>query len=785
MNSVRPTLFCGALALLALGVALVALGFVVRFTVLRWRSRSPRVRIAPFSWAAEEGEQSQSLWVTSLFREHLKQLRLDGLAAVPDRAAGEPLVEIVEGVAQGVGHGAEWGKVMGRLWRAAVPDSAYEVWATLRPSGKESGSISIQLIRRGGGNQTLVSFTSEAADWTICAREAAMAAAGALYPHLANSHKGPWVEWDEPVPPELLGLYQSALEHERRHQFEQALRKFRETVEKDPLNPQLRLKVAMVEERLDLHLGAWFTYWAIVAESDRRVWTGPHRRTRLVALYRLAIHLWNPRLAAEWILTENYREDGFESGELELLRKELLHVVRREDVFKGKGRTGTRGGAASASASELMGLVAGESSRKTLVRPFEGGDSLDERTRKIAELLRIVSLDRLEELKERMSRLRLRSGKRWPSRGCRRRPLRRWLCASELPPLAVEASEVLLRGLLAGDVEARMRSTGEVQNVKRAHRSLLRRWPFPGWTESGWPLKQARKAWVRLEDRRDDAWQLHYNAACTIATQLAEGSIRLDRTEDKEAQWVEAAIEQLESFSFHAGSARVAAMADWIAFEDPDLRDLYGREEFKLWGAQRFGFGLPEERPSRGAVDRHTVLVLKRSAAAFAASWRGRAATGAARLSSPRDWWVEELEICERLEMICREHRDWRRRLECFEALEKWNSANEPTVAFAREKREHRLAAEPLPQDCLKDLRKRIGFEKHGDGRALRWVKSRAGKLTTAHEQLSRPWGDRPAALSADERLAAIEAARFWSEVERILGTALRGSPDLQLKLPV
>jgi len=343
-----------------------------------------------------------------------------------------------------------------------------------------------------------------------------------------------------------------------------------------------------------------------------------------------------------------------------------------------------------------------------------------------------------------------------------------------------------LRGLLAKNVEARMQSKGDVHDVKRAHRSLLKRWPFPGWTESPWPSKLVRQARVRLADRRPDAWQLHYNAACTIATQLSDDSIRLDRTEVRTADWVRAAIEQLESFSYHAGSPRVAAMADWIAFEDPDLEDLYRQEEFKLWGSQRFGFGLPVERPPQGEVDRHTVLILKRSAAAFAASWRGRVAMGAVGPSSRRDWWTVELEIWERLEMICREHRDWRRRLECFEALEKWNAANEPSVAFAREKREHRVATEPLPSSYLEDLREQIGFEKHGNGRSLSWVMSRVGKVTTAYEELPQPWRDRPVALSEDEREAAIQAARFWSEIEQILATALRGSrgPEWkQLKL--
>lgn len=748
------------LPVFGVGFALVAVGWGVRFLRLCWVGRSPRVQIAPFSWAAKEGER-EALWVTSLFRDHLKKLQLDGLDAVPDRAPGAPLVQIVEGVGQAVGPGGEWGKIMGRLWRVVWPDAAYEAWATLYPSENGSGSISIQLVRRRGGNRTLVSFTSESADWDTCAREAAMAAAGALYPHLSNRHKGPWVGWKQPVPPDLLGLYQSALEHERKHQFEQALAEFRETVEEDPLNPQLRLKVAMIEERLGLHLGAWFTYWAIVAESDLRVWRGPHRRTRLVALYRLAIHLWNPEVAKSWIETEA-GDDEVRRSKLKRLRRELRYILEREDIFKGWRERNARKGDALEIASRRFG---GDQIRlAAALEPFDCPD-LDGREERIAEVLRIVSLDRLEELRQRMSRLQHRKGRRWPSRGCRRRPLSRWPRRSELPPLAVKASRALLLARLTEGEESRGKPYRE-------------RWPFPEWDDRSWILRLGMRAWVRLEDLRGDSWQLHYNAACTIASQIPTGSIECDQSTTSSSAWVKRAIKELESFSYHAGSPRVAAMADWIAFEDPDLDDLYGDAEFKLWGSQRFGFGLPTTRPSDEGMDRHTVLILKRSAAAFAASWRGRAATDSAQPSSLLGWWTEELEIWERLKMICRGHRNWRRRLECFRALERWNQTNEPTIDFTQEKRQHRLVAEPIQGDCLEGLRRQI--DSSGAGSILGWVAGHVGRTTITTRRRS-PYSTKDGLpLPLVDREAAGEAARIWTEIERELEAALRDSrrPD-------
>ena len=762
-----------------LGVILVILGRIVRRVNLIRRARSPVVQITPFSWAAGEGDQ-EALWITSLFRAHLKALQLDGLDPVPDRAPGAPLVEIVEGVGQGVGRGVEWSKVMGRLYRAVVPDYAYEVWATLRPQGEGVGSISIQLVKRGSGNKTLASFTTETGDWDTRARQAAIAAAGALYPHVATRYKGPWVDWKEPVPPDLLGPYQSALQYEQSGQFEQALGGFREAVEKDPLNPQLRLKAAMVEERLGLHLDAWFTYWAIVAESNRMLWKGPHRRTRLVALYRLAIHLWNPDVAKQWTGQCEPTSGKKYKTELDRLRTELRSALARERVFKEKGCRAVKDGAAKATASELMGSLAAEleaDDRRELLDIFNEAGHSAVHTAKIAEMLQIIGLNRLEELTERMSRRRTRAGRCWPDRRSRRPPLRRWPAPKELPPLAVEASELLVRTLLAQKIETRNanRWDGAPPRMARGHERLLRRWPLPGWNKegSGAVLRLIR---VWLGNRRRDAWQLHYNAACAIATQFSKRSMRCEPTKAMKKRWCEAAVEELELFSYYAGSGRVASMADWIAFEDPDLADLYSDSEFKLWGAQRFGFALPEVRPSGKAdVNRHTVLILKRTAAALESVWRGRAATGTVPPRVLLGWWKEELKIWEELEELCREHQSWRCRHEAFKVLDRWQAVNQPaTVDLAHEKREDRITAGSIPRDLLDGLRVAMGSRDGGEDAPMGWVSVRVEEVTTAHhwDQCASP--TEVVALPQAERRAAIEAATVWASLGAALETALR-----------
>jgi hypothetical protein len=111
----------GGIAFIVVVAGLALFVFGVRRVFLFWRGRSPRVQISPFSWTGPAEQASEAIWITSLFREQLKQLRLDSLDPLPDRAPGAPVVEIIEGVGQGVTQGLDIGRAIGRLWQAAIP----------------------------------------------------------------------------------------------------------------------------------------------------------------------------------------------------------------------------------------------------------------------------------------------------------------------------------------------------------------------------------------------------------------------------------------------------------------------------------------------------------------------------------------------------------------------------------------------------------------------------------------------------------------------------------------
>jgi hypothetical protein len=789
-----------ALPSIVAAVALIVLLRSFRYGVLRIRRRSPRVQVTQFAWTGA-GEGREALWITSLFRDHLKALRLDGLDPLPDRAPGSPLVEIVEGVGQGASQSRDLARALGRLLRAALPDCSYEVWATLRPSGDGEGSISVQLVERRRGNRSLANVTTEQGTWEKVTRQAAMAVSGALYPQLSNRHKGPWSRWRKPVPAELLGKYQDALRHEREDRLEQALGGFRDALRMDPLNPDLRLKVAMLEERLELHLDAWYTYRAIVDERDRALWKGPQRRARLIALYRLAIHLGNPAVADQWVELPNVdpgaaEGTGDEMGRIadahdreQLKMRRLLRTGLRKDWFLGDERElKPRPDAVNATAAGLIDALAttrcreegrARAARSELVGPFlansRRGD-LEKRKRQIGEVLQVMSLRYLEELDDRMRRVRgHRSGDNWQERLRRRPPFGRWLRRREFSSRMVGVTVLLTRCRIAAAAEYRLENVlgqgREVLALRCEHNALLRRWPIG--IEGNRRLRHWRlRAWIWFTDfLREDSWVLHYNAACTIAVLLAPGTILRDQTETSRRERARDAIAQLEAFAHRARSGHVAQMADWIVAGDPDLAGLHGFSEFRLWASHHLGFALPPTRRRRVVdTDRYTVLVILRGAKALAGKWRERAGSGPIPAEKLVGWWREEREIWEGMAHVLKERRSWRARLDALNELERWNEANDlDAVDLGHEAWDVGKERLELSGTFLLHLSIRVG----ADGPLLGWVRARAEG--TRAEQDARLQGARGGTveMSLRDRAAAVKAAETWSQLAAVLEEAL------------
>lgn len=824
--------------------AMIALLRTVRWLLLLWRGRAPRVQISTFAWTASDKEDREATWVTSLFREQLATLRLDALDPLPDRAPGAPLVEIVEGVGQGVGRSLDIGKAVGKLFRAVWPDAAYEVWGTLRPRQDGGGRISVQLVDRRGGNRTLLNVALAEASWEEGAREAAMAVAGALYPQVRMRDRGPWTMWKEAVPRELMADYHAGREYEEANRLEHALDRYHAALDRDPLNPNLRLKIAMLQERLELDLDAWVTYEAIVDESDPRAWRGPDRRIYLLAHYRLAILLGNGRVATQWVKNDSL-EKGQETRhdkERGKCRRDLMMSLERNPLLtRTKSHPSTSRPVIASSdglISELRSAGDEEEGECATLKPFktpptgEFAYQRQKRARLIDAVLQIVSLRHLEELD---AWLRIRPPRRprqWRDWWVHRPSVRRWLNRREFARSAVRVSKLLVRVRIAASLERRYldppnhgrtgiskmhQAETHKERIRKAHRQLTRRWPFPpvgAWRHTTHFLAPRR----RWTNRRDDAWQLHYNAACAAASVLRMDSVLSNAEQEpkpKEQQKKEGmhalpgktnrakviarTIGELEEYAHRAGSERVAAQADWLAIDDPDLEGLRNEPEFRLWAGHHLPRELPPEQPSRKSdVKRFTVRVIHQGARAFADSWRKRAdgrGTSAVEIAS---WWHEERRAWETLRTSCREHLSWKERLKGLQALRAWLDTTErqDLVDFGHESRGDPAAAETLTDDLFDRL-----VELAGNRRAppaadsgssdqkptvLPWVHGRAEWTRAAYEK-----GERQAStLLADvEREEALRAFRIWTRLADALAAELRRPnpdgdvPDLDVRL--
>lgn len=827
------------------GIAVVIALRTVRWLLLLWRGRTPRVQIANFAWTSSDDADREATWVTSLFREQLAALRLDALDPLPDRAPGAPLVEIVEGVGQGIGRNVDIGKALGRLFQAIWPDAAYEVWGTLRAKEGGGGRISVQLVERRRGNRTLLNVALEQASWQDGAREAAMAVAGALYPQVRRSDRGPWTLWKEIIPRELMGAYHAARSHEEADRLEHALAAYHAALDQDPLNPNLRLKIAMLQERLELNLDAWVTYEAIVDESDRRAWQGPDRRVYLLALYRLAVMLSNGRVAEQWVkhATVPKGEGTLRDDERRERRKELRMSLERDSLFTKRPRIRLPSGIGPASwftssrivrapSTDLLamlraaGAAAEEEAGKFSVfadpdqeQPQEG----KERARKIDAVLQILSLRYLEELD---AWLRISFPvwpRQWAEWWVRRATWRQWLSRPEFSKSSIRTSKLLVRIRIAASLERQFKrrdphswKAGEgekaVQEIRDAHQTLTRRWPFPAanpWRRTIHWLAPRRR-WANL---RDDSWQLHYNAACATASVLRDDSVlsaftraeqalqrQLEPLEGKRrkramgrwealprkttpAKVIERAVAELEEYAHRAGSHRVAAQADWLAIDDPDLEGLRRKPDFKLWASHHLPRTLPPDLPTRKTdVKRFTVRVVHDGARLFAEAWRERADRADPSAAEIVGWWREERRAWELLGNACREHLSWEERLGWLRVLQDQLPAGEHRdgLDLGHEAR-GTAAAETVNEEIFETVAELTGARRSTSGSlrangpdptwtpeadtVLAWICERATEVSSAHENGERRADGRGSLLFGVERRQALKVCRLWSRL--------------------
>jgi hypothetical protein len=796
----------GIRAGIAAVVVLTLLALVVRKTRLLMLARTPRVQIGEFTWA-DPNTQSETMWITSIFHDQLAALEADPLDPLPERAPSAPFVDIVEAVTYGAGQRADLANAAGRLFRALWPVAAYEVWGTLRPSSADNSGnmISIQLIDRGRGNRTVGSESHRRGKWDDAARDAAMTVAGLLYPRVAHKHRGPWAHWKEAIPTQLIGAYYEAQARENASRFEEAMGAYYKALELDPMNPHIRLRIATLQERLGLYLDAWTTYLAIIDEPKLRAWRKPHRRARLIALYRLAILLSHERTLEQWMKKDWLPQDKRNIRDEERIarRRELRMALERDNLLTKREFYFTRGPALASSSGLLSTLIPAEMRNTEAARrewmgsvfapcpPDERKAGRRERERTVSAVLHVVALRRLEELDAWLRvrpPFRLRQWKEWT----RRRPTaRESLRRRELSRAAVRVSKLLVRIRIAADAERlAVLNMDELAIIRREHHWLILRWPFPVRSRFRRALHflAPRRRWA---DRRPDSWQLHYNAACTVASVLLNGSVLRNVQAGKgesipvpdDKAIVQRAVSELEEYAFRAGAGRVAVQADWLASGDPDLLGVTGHEEFKLWASHYLPRDLPRRR-LRGNVDvnRYTARIVREAALMFAYIWRLRADDTSADTLRAVYWWRQDRAAWLALGKACTERGSWWQRLEAIERFQGWlreapgpywvNFAHETYGDLDSTTKVHRLLIERLA-GLVGDEDSPV-IDAGAEPTASEWARQRLVHVQSAFEAGASTLGEGQLD-AARERREALKAARLWTRLAEALDTVLKG----------
>lgn len=200
------------------------------------------------------------------FRTTLGRVDLNSPATVPGAARSVEFLELLRGAAN---EKSMLGTVAGLLGLTWVTH-AYSVKAVLRrgedPALPVGITVSVTTLPRGGTPP----HTVWATDWATAVNQAALAVGAAILPLTRLCRQPPWSTWRGlTLPPALFAAYLEAKTLAAQRRYDEALGRFYEALELDPLNLYLRLEIGALQEQLQLFLDALETYDDIIALGTR------------------------------------------------------------------------------------------------------------------------------------------------------------------------------------------------------------------------------------------------------------------------------------------------------------------------------------------------------------------------------------------------------------------------------------------------------------------------------------------------------------------------------------
>lgn len=768
--------------------AVFALFFIGKARLERAAYRADRIRIDAFAEHREScGDDPSAAVLTAHFTKILNTSRLYTPSAVPGVGSSYDFLQIVENA----GEAADgWWKVAARLVRLVQPPAAFQVSASVwsAPHGRCRLVLELVRIPRFAASPIVI----EDDTWMHVLHQAANAVAAFVLPRSRYGRTNIyWTAWrDAAIPYRLFDYYQRATWLVTQRRYDEALAAYHAALDHDPSNVYIRLEIASVQEKLDLHLDALVTYDDVIticSQGRRRLATwwkvtpSPQRSSRrvrrqqdvalLVARYRHALVLglgdalastWWPTLPAAPIV-----------GDARVRQRATLRRAVRVRFARYLEPTVTGGGwcdvrRVGGAYDDLLSEDVVELDRST---PDSVAQCQRDRRERLRSYLCGLSQFEIERLIADCRFIRLLHWIRW----------RRMSRVLPMNALRLCLVWIVLRRAMA-DVD---RQTGEVRRPPVGTTRWRPRVPdlFPN---DHWPPdpEQLTKAVHRMSlfgRRHRRSWTACYNAACVYAVAM----MNVGRRGAPDPRWRAPSDEALTGDDrdtvacravnelYHATTVShtgwLAAHQSWLLEEDPDIDALRDHELFQVFEMVTFApTGPARIRPHRAHVWEQVAYVsrLVHDIATYRAQfWRAKAHEEPPDDHTVAGWRADDCRAWADLRALAVSRRDWSSRNTAVVASRLW-ARHAGRLALIYGFPPHRATIAPAYCSYLREpntpLTTRdavesavLGYIDHCDGRLNELVRRAAA--------LSRD-GTLPAALPVPARL---RTTRYRRECER------------------
>lgn len=589
--------------------------------------------------------------LTATFTRKLTESRIYSPTTLPGAAGSYDFLQVVEGAGEAAP--AAWWRVAARVLRLLRPPTAYLVTGTVVAAERPRLVVDLTRMPRFAAIPLVIEDDS----WGRVLERAANSVAAQIFPRSRICRQRPqWANWwGLAFPTELFDAYQRAHQFQAARRFDQALAEFYRALRHDPTNVYIRLEIAQLQERLNLHLDALVTYDDVITicgRGDRRLaswWNSAEqssaRRDRgvalLVARYRHALMLGHgDRIADQWWLR---------GGECD--HDEHWDARQRHRVYLRR-LAGPRLARYAREAADIRADQRPDTYERALDTNWPSTLSPSERQQR-AKVLRLYLCTLGQYEFERLI-----ADYPGQSRRFRRLALRNSVELITMSGLLTSLIWAVLRRAMA---QADLGMPIEYHKVWREHRSprwlsgLLREWPV-----SEDRLRKSIRAVLPRLGRAN--WQEHYNVACFCAVAL------LPPDNESETALRRLAISHLYRAAAGSHSGYLAQRRSWLLYEDPDLASLRGTPEFRNF--EMITFSPAREvplRPPRTHVWElacYQTQLVSAIARHMRSLWFTRGLEGVAPQvrPGPTPWYTMEAEAWRQVAQLAVSHRDWRTR---------------------------------------------------------------------------------------------------------------------------